>query len=187
MAHPAETVLVLGGARSGKSSFAEGLAARACARVGASTLTFVATGLPEGAGDPDWDARIAAHRTRRPSAWTTREMSDREVPELGTVLEAIGEPALVDSLGSWVARLGSASPDLAELVDALRTRSARGDPTLLVSEEVGLGVHPSSEAGRSFRDLLGEVNQAVAGVADRVVLVVAGRALELTGQPVGEG
>ena len=84
--------------------------------------------------------------------------------------------ALVDSLGPWLAGLPGMATDPAPLCTALTRRA--GD-TVVVSEEVGLGVHPSSEAGRQFRDSLGTINQAVAAVADRVVLVVAGRGLEL--------
>jgi adenosylcobinamide kinase/adenosylcobinamide-phosphate guanylyltransferase len=75
-----------------------------------------------------------------------------------------------------VARCDGFFVDSAALVQALRSRSA---PTVVVSEEVGLGVHPETEVGRRWRDALGEVNQAVAAAADRVVLVVAGRTLEL--------
>ena len=154
--------LVLGGARSGKSALAE-------RRAGSGSVTYLATGI----GDDDGDlvARIAAHRARRPATWTTVETDD-----LVAALVASTGTVLVDSLTTWVARAPGFVVDVAGLCRALSTRA--GD-ALVVSDEVGLGVHPSSGAGRRFRDALGLVNQAVAAVADDVVLVVAGRALHL--------
>lgn len=153
--------LVLGGARSGKSALAE---RRAGAR--AAPVTYVATGdagaMPE---------RVAAHRARRPAAWTTLETAD-----LVGALGATAGTVLVDSLTTWVAAAPGFSVDVEGLCGAL---SARPGDTVVVSDEVGLGVHPSTEAGRAFRDALGLVNQAVAAVADEVLLVVAGRALRL--------
>ena len=83
---------------------------------------------------------------------------------------------LVDSLGTWLTGHDDLDADVEGLSAALRART--GD-SVVVSEEVGLGVHPSSELGRRFRDALGEVNTAVAAVADGVLLVVAGRVLPL--------
>jgi len=96
------------------------------------------------------------------------------------VLRATGGTVVLDALGPWVAAVPAFEVDAAELCDALAGRA--GD-TIVVSEEVGLGVHPATEAGRRFRDVLGELNQAVAAVADEVVLVLAGRALRL--EPAG--
>ncbi len=157
--------LVLGGARSGKSAVAEQLAARA-----GGSVTSVATAVLEPA-DADHAARIAAPRDRRDPAWTTVETTD-----LPAVLRSTAGAVLVDSLGTWVTADAELAPDVAALCAALRERD--GD-TVLVSEEVGLGVHPSSELGRRFRDALGSVNVAVAEVADDVLLVVAGRVLPL--------
>ena len=151
--------LVLGGARSGKSALAE-------RRAGSGPVTYVATAVAA-----DMPERVAAHRARRPQAWTTVETED----PVG-VLDTAGGTVLVDSLTAWVAR----APDFRVDVEALcRSLSGRVGATVLVSDEVGLGVHPSTEAGRRFRDALGLVNQAVAAVADEVLLVVAGRALHL--------
>jgi adenosylcobinamide kinase/adenosylcobinamide-phosphate guanylyltransferase len=83
---------------------------------------------------------------------------------------------LVDALGTWVAAHADLAVDVDELLAVLRARD--GD-TVLVSDEVGLGVHPSTEIGRRFRDVLGDVNAAVAEHADDVLLVVAGRVLPL--------
>ena len=167
--------LVLGGARSGKSAVAEALVS---AR---SSVTYVATSLAAGAGDPEMAARIAAHRARRPSSWTTLEPA---LPAPRALEEAVGaSPGLVllDSLTAWVAGAPGFAVDAAGLCGALTERD--GD-AVVVSDEVGMGVHPSSEAGRRFRDALGLVNQQVAAVADEVMLVVAGRALRLA--PVGQ-
>jgi adenosylcobinamide kinase / adenosylcobinamide-phosphate guanylyltransferase len=155
--------LVLGGARSGKSGFAERLAATLPAPV-----TYVATGT---AWDDDMAERIARHRDRRPAAWGTEEVGGALVE----ALDRLSGTVLVDSLGTWVAACDMA-PDVEALLAALRRRS---DDTVLVGEEVGLGVHPPTELGVRFRDAVGEVNAAVAEVADDVRLVVAGRGLRL--------
>ncbi len=159
--------LVLGGARSGKSAVAE----RLCERPGA--VTYVATAVvPE--DDGDFVARVAAHRARRPPTWTTVEAGPAEVVD--AVQQAAAGPVLVDSLTTWVA----ASADFAVDGDGLcAAMSQRTGDLVVVSDEVGLGVHPATEAGRRFRDSLGLLNQAVAEVADRVLLVVAGRVLPL--------
>lgn len=157
--------LVLGGARSGKSAVAERLVTRA-----GGPVTYVATALVD-AADADHVGRVAAHRARRDSSWATVEATD-----LAAVLRATTGAVLVDSLGTWVTADPELAPDVAGLCAALRERE--GD-TVLVSEEVGLGVHPSSEIGRRFRDALGTVNVSVADVADDVLLVVAGRVLPL--------
>jgi len=167
--------LVLGGARSGKSAVAERLVASAA---GDDPVAYLATGpVPDPAADPSWAARVAAHRTRRPAAWRTIEVGDGQ---LGPALLAAEETVLVDSLGTWLAGLAGFGPDAsAELLAALEARRTSGRTSVVVSEEVGLGVHPSTALGGAFRDALGELNQAVAGAADDVLLVVAGRFLPL--------
>ncbi|MFP5319578.1 MAG: bifunctional adenosylcobinamide kinase/adenosylcobinamide-phosphate guanylyltransferase [Acidimicrobiia bacterium] len=156
--------LVLGGARSGKSAVAEGLC-------GPGPVVYIATAI---VGDGDMARRVAAHQARRPASWSTVEAGAdvaaavRAAPSEATVL--------VDSLTTWVAQAADFAADVDRLCGALAGRA--GD-TVVVSDEVGLGVHPSTEAGRRFRDCLGEVNQAVAAAADRVLLVVAGRVLPL--------
>jgi nicotinate-nucleotide--dimethylbenzimidazole phosphoribosyltransferase len=159
--------LVLGGARSGKSEVAERLLE------GSQAVTFIATAVDDG-GDPDLAARIALHRQRRPEGWTTIEVRSGDLA--GAVQQAAAGPVLVDSLSTWVAAGAGFGVDFDGLCAAL---SAREGDVVVVSDEVGLGVHPSSEAGRRFRDQLGLLNQAVAAVADRVLLVVAGRVLPL--------
>lgn len=158
--------LVLGGARSGKSAVAERIVAGL-----RGPVTYVATASVDPA-DAEHVDRIAAHRARRDPTWTTVEAHE----DLPAVLRAAVGTALVDSLGTWVTASADLSADVGALVAAVMGRD--GD-TVLVSEEVGLGVHPSSEIGRRFRDQLGTVNVAVAEAADEVLLVVAGRVLPL--------
>lgn len=170
--------LVLGGARSGKSALAERLV---LAHPGA--LLYVATGRAD--GDADMAARIERHRRRRDPRFTTVETDDLA----RSLDDAPPLPMLVDALGTWVA----ARPDLVdeqeidELCRALTARAARGAPTVVVSDEVGLGVHPETAVGRHFRDVLGTVNQRVAEVADDAMLVVAGRVLRLDRPEIDSG
>ncbi|MEY2448506.1 MAG: adenosylcobinamide kinase / adenosylcobinamide-phosphate guanylyltransferase [Acidimicrobiaceae bacterium] len=158
--------LVLGGARSGKSDTAERMAAER-----STAVVYVATAILD--GDADLAARVAAHQVRRPANWKTIEAGADLV---GALRSATDGTVLLDALGPWVAGHDRFAVDVHALLDALSHRS--GD-TIVVSEEVGLGVHPSTEAGRQFRDALGDVNRAVADVADEVFLVVAGRVLPL--------
>jgi len=158
---------VLGGARSGKSVVAEDLVARL-----GTPVTYVATVVV--GDDDDLAARVEAHRRRRPPSWRTVEIAAPGA--LAESLRAAPAAVLVDSLGPWVATCGADDAETGALCDALTQRP--GD-TVVVSEEVGLSVHPSTEAGRRFRDALGTVNQAVAACADSVLFVVAGRVLPL--------
>lgn len=157
--------LVLGGARSGKSAVAERLAFML-----APPVTYVAT-LDVG-DDPDLAARVAQHRARRPPQWRTVQVGS-ELPE---VLRTVEGSVLVDSLGPWVSATTAMNPDVGSLCAALTERA--GD-TVVVSEEVGLSVHPSTEEGRRFRDALGTVNGEVAACADEVLFVVAGCTVRL--------
>jgi adenosyl cobinamide kinase/adenosyl cobinamide phosphate guanylyltransferase len=159
--------LFIGGARSGKSEVAERCAARL-----PSPVTYVATCISFGECDPDMLARIAAHQARRPADWALLEVGC----ELPSTLHSLQGTALVDSLGSWIAACAAFDADAPALVSALGAR--QGD-TVVVTEEVGLGVHPSTAIGGQFRDALGRVNQSVASVADEVWLVVAGHVLPL--------
>jgi adenosylcobinamide kinase/adenosylcobinamide-phosphate guanylyltransferase len=157
--------LVLGGARSGKSLVAERLASRS-----AMGVTYVAT-VSVGE-DVDLAARVAAHQRRRLTHWVTIECEE----DLAGVLERTPGTVLVDSLGPWLAAWSAPGPDVERLCAVL---VGRADDTIIVSEEVGLGVHPSTTMGREFRDALGELNQAVASVADEVLFVIAGCVLRL--------
>lgn len=165
--------LVLGGASSGKSSVAERLVTRLPAPV-----TYVATGTVT---DDDMAERVRVHRDRRPADWGLVEAT---ADELAPALAAVRGTVLLDALGTWVAsyQAFSVADSAPALLEALEGRA--GD-TVVVSDEVGLGVHPSSEVGRRFRDALGRLNTAVAGVADEVLLVMAGRVLPLDRFPSG--
>jgi adenosylcobinamide kinase / adenosylcobinamide-phosphate guanylyltransferase len=172
-------LLVLGGARSGKSAYAE---SRLVERCGDGVL-YVATMLPSGGGG---DGRIAAHRRRRPPAWITTTVDAR-----GNIVTAVCEHTrraglLVDGFELAVALARPAS-DAAARTYATRCASACRATTsglvVVVGSEVGLGVHPETEAGIVFRDRVGAANQALAAVADEVVLVVAGLPLWVKGGP----
>jgi adenosylcobinamide kinase / adenosylcobinamide-phosphate guanylyltransferase len=165
---------VLGGARSGKSSFAEALLARE------RTVDYVACGLVPDGDDPEWTDRVALHRARRPASWRTVETVD-----LAGVLGRPGPPVLVDCLTTWLARVmddcgvWSEAPDadarLAAAVDALLDAWQHTPRrAVAVSNEVGSGVVPATASGRRFRDELGVLNARVAATSPRVWLLTAG-------------
>jgi adenosylcobinamide kinase/adenosylcobinamide-phosphate guanylyltransferase len=174
------TLLVLGGARAGKSAHATAWAAGRGQRV-----VFVATAEPL---DPEMAGRIAAHRAARPPGWATVE-APLALAEALADLAGKADVAVVDCLNLWVANLLGQVPGPAD--DALRAETGRLTAALaeapfdvvLVSNEVGSGVHPETAIGRRFRDVLGTVNQAVAAIADEVVLMVAGCPLHVKGGP----
>ncbi|ONM46108.1 adenosylcobinamide kinase/adenosylcobinamide phosphate guanyltransferase [Nocardia donostiensis] len=167
--------LVLGGARSGKSGFAEALLAGAPAR-------YLATAVPDPA-DADFADRIAAHRARRPADWTTVDGADpvaalRE-PTLGaTLLDDIGTwlTARFDARAAWDSPRGTLTPDCDALVCAVADYRQR---LVIVSPEVGMDVIPATRSGRLFRDEIGILNQRLAAVCDEAFLVVAGLPLRL--------
>lgn len=161
--------LLLGGARSGKSEIGERLLAGL-----PSPRTYVATWAADPTdGDGDMLERVARHRERRPKDGALVEVGDGD---LAAAVAGLGGIVLIDGLGTWLVQVGGFAGDGAELGAALRRRA--GD-TVVVSEEVGMGVHPETEVGRRFRDELGRVNREVADAADEVLLVVAGRTLRL--------
>ena len=168
-------VFLLGGARSGKSALAVRLAAES-----GLPVVFVATAAP-GEGDSEMEARVAAHRAERPDGWTTVE----EPLDLAGALRGAREDAcvVVDCLTLWTANAleaGLADDEVAARAsEAARLAAARGPLTVVVSNEVGLGVVPATPLGRRFRDVLGRVNAVFAEAAARASLVVAGRELEL--------
>ena len=163
--------LLLGGARSGKSTLAVRIA-----RGWDAPVAFVATAV---AGDEDMAARIARHREERPASWTCVE----EPLDLGGVLERSADAAvIVDCLTVWAANLlerRTAVEAIAEAERIAAIAAARERPTVVVSNEVGLGVHPATSSGREFRDVLGRVNTIWAAAADEARFLVAGRELEL--------
>jgi adenosylcobinamide kinase/adenosylcobinamide-phosphate guanylyltransferase len=172
-------VLVTGGVRSGKSRHAESLLSAAAA------VTYVAPGpTASEEPDPDWATRVAAHRARRPTTWTTLETRD-----LAAALACPG-PVIVDCLGTWLTGVlderrlwdepsRAVTATVTGLVDDVLTALRARDDVVLVSNEVGLGVVPEHRSGRLFRDLLGLANQRVAEVCDEVHLIMAGRVIRL--------
>jgi adenosylcobinamide kinase / adenosylcobinamide-phosphate guanylyltransferase len=179
----ARRVFITGGARSGKSRFAETLAGTA-----PNPVCYLATGWPADLDDA-WRVRVQAHQQRRPSGWRTVESYNLDDALLHV---EPGETVLIDCLSAWVTRIiddagawedpalahKTVSEKLSALISALSATPAA--TVVVVSNEVGSGVVPATESGGLFRDLLGLVNTAVADHSDRVVLVVAGKALELS-------
>lgn len=176
--------LVLGGARSGKSRYAESLLRSAPA------VTYVAPGpVPDGS-DPEWAERIALHQAHRPARWTTCETTD-----LAAAIRMAEHPVLIDCLATWLTRLiddidawqdreraGSrVEQETTRLLDALSVATV---DVILVTNEVGSSVVPATASGRMFRDDLGRLNAAVSAASDHVALLVAGRVLDLSACPV---
>ncbi|RDH75866.1 bifunctional adenosylcobinamide kinase/adenosylcobinamide-phosphate guanylyltransferase [Mycolicibacterium moriokaense] len=166
-------ILVLGGIRSGKSEWAESVIAQSPGTE--QSVRYLATG--SAADDDAWATRLAAHRARRPRHWSTVETSD-----VAKQLRANdGTPTLVDDIGGWLTAAmdraqawtdGSVRADTDDLLDAVSNHRA---DLILVSPEVGLTVIPATAAGRRFADELGSLNQRLANLCDRVVLVIAGQ------------
>jgi len=162
--------LILGGARSGKSRYGLGLAARCPA-----PRLFVATCEPR---DAEMEARIEAHQRERGSDWVTREVPLELATALSDGQDHYGV-ILVDCLTMWVSNLllqegatqGGIQAACEHLLEALAKTAA---PTILVSNEVGWGIVPDNPLARKFRDQAGWLHQRLAQVADLVVLVVAG-------------
>jgi adenosylcobinamide kinase/adenosylcobinamide-phosphate guanylyltransferase len=168
-------VLVLGGVRSGKSRYAQRLAERR------DRVTFIATA--EHRDDEEMRLKIERHRAERPASWTTVE----EPLDLAAAIQSAGskgDAVLVDCLTLFAANLletlGNDEVKLRSLIDGLCEALQSAPCTvILVSNEVGSGVVPAYASGRRFRDLVGEINQRVAAIADTVLLMVAGLPLAL--------
>ncbi len=169
---------MLGGVRSGKSRWAETAIAESLATD--QPVHYLATGK---AADPDpsWRQRVAEHRDRRPQHWHTVETDEvaqqlRRSPNTATLVDDIGGwlTATLDRHQAWEG--GSVSADLDELTSAVAGFSS---PLVLVSPEVGLTVHAATASARRFTDELGSLNQRLAALCERVVLVVAGQPLPI--------
>lgn len=166
--------LVLGGARAGKSAYAESLIAAALAP--GDTPIYIATAE---AGDEEMRARIEEHRARRGERWATIEAPLDLAATLRRHVSA-NQPALVDCLTLWLANLLAARRDVARETERLVASLGRlGAPVVLVSNEVGLGIVPDNALARAFRDHAGRLNQAVAAAVPHVVMVAAGLPLVL--------
>ena len=175
-------IFVTGAARSGKSSWAE----RQVVTTGLP-VTYVATGPPPSEDDPEWAARIATHRRRRPAEWTTVETLDL-VPLFGRTESAV----LVDCLTLWLAgvmtecEVWDAEPEaaawqrLAERTDELVAAwTGAAGYLIAVTNEVGWGVVPEHRSGRLFRDELGSLNSRIAAASDQAWLLTAGIPIQL--------
>ena len=174
----ASSLFIVGGARSGKSRFA-------LERLSPDTsIVFVATAE---ARDEEMVKRIARHRAERPSRCRTVEEPLDLVARLAS-LDGQYDGIVVDCLTLWVSNLllrGDRDDAILEQAEALTELIRRGRSSLtVVSNEVGEGVHPPTEVGLRFRDLLGRVNQRVAAACDTVVLMVAGLPLVVKAPPV---
>ena len=181
-----ELTFILGGARSGKSTLAEQLAARG------ERVLYVATA--EGR-DEEMRRRIAAHQAARPQHWDTVE----EPLDLAGALRPVHnryDTVLIDCLTLWVSNLllgrqpGAADDAIEERIlntarELLQLVASSGAGWIMVSNEVGLGVVPGSPLGRTYRDLLGRVNQLIAAQARVVYLMVAGLPLQVKPAPTG--
>ncbi len=182
-------ILVLGGARSGKSEFAENLAS------GLGTpVIYVATAA---AGDEEMSRRIEKHRLRRPSQWRTVEESLR-LPEIVERYGAERGVLLIDCLTVWLTNLllddnipfpRAGDPEKEEYIHGrvgeLSDRAAHSQShVIIVANEVGLGIVPAYPLGRIFRDLAGRANRSLAAMADEVYLVTAGLAMEIKSKAV---
>jgi adenosyl cobinamide kinase/adenosyl cobinamide phosphate guanylyltransferase len=164
MPEPAHLTLVLGGARSGKSRHAEQLLVRH-----AAPWIYIATAQ---AWDDEMRVRIGEHRARRGPGWQTIEAP---VDLCGALANVAEQPVLLDCLTLWLSNLMLGSHDVDAATEALDAAlHNRAAPTILVSNEVGLGVVPATPLGRSFRDRAGALNQRMAASADRVLFMVAG-------------
>jgi adenosylcobinamide kinase / adenosylcobinamide-phosphate guanylyltransferase len=166
-------VVLVGGARAGKSALAADLARR-----WEGEVAYIATAE---AGDEEMRLRIERHRAERPAEWTTVE----EPLRLREALAGLDDGALavVDCLTLWVANLvgrGDSEQEIVEEAGAVAAAAlARAAPVVVVTNEVGLGIVPATPSGRVYRDLLGKVNSTFVGQADRAAFVVAGRLLPL--------
>lgn len=175
-------ILVTGPSRSGKSEWAEQLAAHSNRKV-----TYVATAYID-PDDRDWQARIAQHQQRRPSDWTTQE-----VPRaLSATIRAatVADCLLIDSLGTWVTNLLEKDEAAWQAVveDVLLSLSQTKATVILVAEETGWGVVPAYPIGRLFRDRLGQLTRQLGAIADPVYLVTGGHVLNLSnlGTPLSQ-
>ena len=170
-------LLLLGGARSGKSKLAVQLALNQ-----PEPVTFIATAEPH---DSDMADRIAHHRAERPATWHTLE----EPVNLRAAIDTVppSNCLVIDCLTLWVSNLllGGLDPGAVRRLadEAAAAARNRGGWTVAISNEVGLGVVPANELGRDYRDLLGTANSTWAAAADRSLLVVAGKTLPLHKAP----
>ena len=182
MSHHPKIVLITGSASSGKSEFAEMLAART-----SKSVTYIATAQVDET-DREWQTKILRHQQRRPTNWRTIAATT----ELATYVERadISKCLLIDSLGTWVANFISGDctqwqQHSDRLLSSLQTTSAK---IIIVGEETGWGVVPAYASGRLFRDRLGTLSRQIGNVADITYLVAGGHVLNLSllGEPLSK-
>ena len=175
-AHPNTVTFLLGGVRSGKSRFAQRMAS------GSGSVIFIATAKPS---DPEMELRIERHRKSRPAAWQTLE-----VPvDLDIAISSLQDPkqlAVIDCLTVYLANVMSKAQRKESVIRDHTERLCSAleetkSSIILVSNEVGSGVHAPTATGRLYCDLLGELNQRVAALADNVILMVAGMPVAVKG------
>ena len=164
------SILVLGGCRSGKSSFA----LETAQRFKGDNKLFIATCIPS---DDEMKQRVARHQRERSRSWKTIE-APVKLPEAITEYSSSADVIIVDCLTLWVSNLLMNSDDFRkiEIQISLLTGAIEEShcPVVLVSNEVGQGIVPENKVARQFRDLVGQINQAVASCVDQVILSVAG-------------
>ncbi|HTL88664.1 MAG TPA: bifunctional adenosylcobinamide kinase/adenosylcobinamide-phosphate guanylyltransferase [Leptolyngbya sp.] len=170
----AKVILVTGAARSGKSEWAEQLAADSD-----KSVIYVAT-AHENFADPEWQARIEKHRSRRPSTWQMRSIP---VSLKDAIVDSTDQNCLlIDSLGTWLANLLDQSDQEWQetLEHLLQSFNQTESLIIFVAEETGWGVVPAYAIGRLFRDRLGNLTREIGAIADTVYLVTGGHALDLS-------
>ena len=177
--------LVLGGARSGKSTYAEKLVTGTLFGGAPRPALYIATAE---AGDVEMATRIMAHRARRGANWTTIEaplaLDEAMLANAEAANSGKTRPILIDCLTLWLSNLMHAGRDLDEAADDLvRALEDFAAPVVFVSNEVGLGIVPETPLGRAFRDAQGRLNMRMAERADRVISMTAGLPLVLKDRP----
>ena len=174
-------LFLVGGARSGKSDFAVRAATALGARQG-RTVAVVATGV---AFDVEMSDRIERHQADRPSSWAVVEVAIEVEAAVAGIdgAEPTAPILIVDCLTTWTANLMVEGWDDGRIEQAGRrlagALAGRVAPTIVVGNEVGLGIVPDNDLGRRYRDVLGRLNQSMAAAADRTLFLAAGRAVEL--------
>jgi len=174
-------ILVIGGARSGKSSQAVNLA-----KASGKTTAFIATCIPR---DDEMAQRIKNHKKDRPQNWQTFEVEEK-LPELLKEIASNFDIVIIDCLTLFISNLLckgiEADTVESEVNEVLKILKSANCKTIIVSNEVGLGVVPENKLGRDFRDLAGRINQLVAAGADEVLFMVSGLVLQIKGAKDGK-
>lgn len=178
---PGEITLILGGARSGKSSYGEAIIAQA-----GRDAVYIATAQ---AHDDEMRQRIAAHREQRAAgvlSWQTREIPIELTPALPALFDT-GQPVLIDCLTLWLSNIMLDGRCVETEIEALMAAlSVAPGPLVLVSNETGLGIVPDNALARRFRDFSGIMNRQAAAMAHNVIFVTAGLPLVMKGRDLNK-